>query len=81
MATNIRPSRLAGKRVRIAIDSGAKANEIADILARVYGISGCDNCGRNGYDIVIGHGDPVMRDFNVPGVNVLVEDIQAKVGG
>jgi hypothetical protein len=82
MATTVRPtpSRLSGKRVRIAIGSGAKATEIAAILERVYGISGCDGCGRNGYDIVIGHGDPVFRDFNVPGVSVIVEDLKSQVG-
>jgi len=54
-------NRLAGKRVRLAIGSGASAKEIAAILERVYGIGGCDGCGRNGYDILITHGYPPLE--------------------
>ena len=67
-------NRLAGKRVRVAINSGAKAKDIAAILERVYGVGGCDGCGRNGYDILITHGYPPLEGLKgldlVQGVQV-----------
>ena len=80
MATSVsRPGRFAGKRIRLAIDSAAKPNEISAILEQIYRLSGCTDCGRAGYDIILGHGDPVFADFNVPRVKgVLVEDIQSR---
>jgi hypothetical protein len=78
MATQ--PGRLRGKRVRLAISGSAKPDEINDALKRIYGISGCDGCGRNGYDIVLGHGDPLFDGFDAGGVvqGVIVEDIQTR---
>ena len=67
-------NRLAGKRVRIAINSGANAKDIGAILERVYGVGGCDGCGRNGYDILITHGYPPLEGLKaidlVQGVQV-----------
>jgi hypothetical protein len=71
--------RLSGKRVRINIDADAKPEEINVALKRIYGISGCDGCGRNGYDIIIGHGDPVFEGFSVPRVQgVVIEDVTVR---
>ena len=68
-----------GKRIRLGIRGSAKANEISAILERIYGLSGCDGCGRNGYDIVIGHGDPVFEGFGGDVVQgVVVEEIAAR---
>jgi hypothetical protein len=53
-------NKLSGKRVRLAIGSKATSKEIAQILERVYGIGGCDGCGRNGFDILITHGYPPL---------------------
>lgn len=68
-------NRLAGKRVRIAINSGAKSKDIAAILERVYGIGGCDGCGRNGYDILITHGYPPLEGLK--GID-LVQGVQVE---
>jgi hypothetical protein len=61
MAATTSRSKLAGKRVRIAIDPNAKANEIESILKRIYGISGCPECGRGGYDILLTHSLPALE--------------------
>ncbi len=80
-ATTSKTGRLAGKRVRIAIDSGAKAAEIESILKRIYGISGCTECGRGGYDILLTHSLPALDPLKgaldrVQGI--VAEDINAQ---
>jgi len=68
-----------GKRIRLAVRGSAKPDQINELLARVYGLSGCDGCGRNGYDIVIGHGDPVFDGFGGDIVQgVVVEEIASR---
>lgn len=80
MAATISKSRLAGKRIRIAIDGSAKAEEIAGILKRIYGVSGCTECGRGGFDILLTHSLPALDPLKggldrVQGV--IAEDIGA----
>lgn len=83
MAATISRNRLAGKRVRIAIDGGAKPEDIAAILKKVYGISGCDGCGRAGYDILLTHSLPALEPLKVAGLDrlqgAIAEDINAQV--
>jgi hypothetical protein len=76
----LRPGRFSGKRLRVAITSSANQDEINAALGEIYKLSGCEFCGRNGYDIILTHGDPVLENFRVPRVSgVIVEDIQTRV--
>ena len=68
MAATIR-NKLSGKRVRLNISGDADPQQINAILERVYGISGCDRCGRNGFDILITHGYPPLDGLK--GLDVL----------
>jgi hypothetical protein len=81
MAATISRNRLAGKRVRIAISGNAKPEEIDVILKRIYGISGCDGCGRAGYDILLTHSLPALEPL--AGLDklqgALAEDINAQL--
>lgn len=80
MAATISRGKLAGKRIRIAIDGNAKAEEIAGILKRLYGVSGCIECGRGGYDILLTHSLPALDPIKV-GLDrvqgIVTEDIAA----
>jgi len=64
----------------VAIDGSAKAEEIAAILKRIYGVSGCTECGRGGFDILLTHSLPVLDPFK-GGLDrlqgVIAEDIGA----
>ena len=81
MATATRPGRFAGKRVRLAIDGSARPAEIAQALEQIYKLSGCTDCGRGGYDIILTHGDPVFEKFNAAKVTgVMLEEIAGPRG-
>lgn len=79
MAAITSKSRLAGKRVRVAIDGGARADEIAAILKKIYGVSGCTECGRGGYDILLTHSLPALDPLKAGALDrlqgVVTEDI------
>lgn len=79
MPATISKNRLAGKRIRVAIDAKANADEIAGILKRLYGISGCTDCGRGGYDILLTHSLPELESFKVERLQgVVAEEMGAR---
>ena len=79
MATTTTRGKFVGKRLQVAIDPKAKADEIAAILKRIYGVSGCTDCGRGGYDILLTHSLPELDPLKAGSIDklqgVIAEDI------
>lgn len=56
--------RFAGRTVKIAVRKGVTPDDIQQVLARVFEVSGCTACGFLGFDLHVFGVDPASERLN-----------------
>jgi hypothetical protein len=77
MATNLSPSKISGKTVRLSAvpghgGAGITADQVYKAMESIFRLNGCLSCGLLGIDILIHGGDPDPLLGDMAGFNASI---------